>query len=173
MRLGLLLLFIAVPLVELAVLIKIGQSLGVWATLALVIGTAIVGSVVLHHQGWQTMARAMDTVGRGEPPIEPVVDGAFLLLAGAFLLTPGLITDLLGFALLVPPFRRQVARKLLKMLMNKGGVQFEMHTTGGQDNAGDTHERRGPRGRDGGVVIDGEYETVDEPKPKASPIKRL
>ena len=104
------------------------------------------------------MNRAMESAARGQPPVEPVIDGAFLLFAGGLLLTPGLITDALGFALLVPQVRRRVARWLFNLFLANADVVIDVRTHGPDD------DRRRPSGP--GVVIDGDYETVDEPERK-------
>ncbi|MFM1813719.1 MAG: hypothetical protein RLZ98_414 [Pseudomonadota bacterium] len=161
MRLGLLLLFVAIPLIELALLIKVGQTIGLWPTIAIVIGTAIAGSMVLHRQGWQVMQRAMEASARGQPPIEPVIDGSFLLVAGGLLLAPGLITDAVGLALLVPGVRRWVARAIFRMIISRADVRVDIRT--GHAGAGERDSNDERRSRSG-PIIEGEYETLDEPK---------
>jgi UPF0716 protein FxsA len=151
MRLALLLLFIAVPLLELVVLIKVGQLIGLWPTVLIVVITAIAGTAILHRQGLLALNRALASIERGELPIEPVTDGVMLLLAGALLLTPGLITDVVGLLLLVPLLRRKLALWTFKWLIRRGG------------------SRTGPRGGTGeggaseGIVIEGEFRRVEEP----------
>lgn len=170
MRLALLLLFIAVPLIELAILIKIGEAIGTLPTIALVIVTAVVGTWVLQQQGLRTMYRLQESMARGEPPIEPVVDGMFLLMAGGFLLTPGILTDAVGFALLVPPIRHWIAKWGFRMLMKSGRVHVTTYGTADRqgdprrtENDGRTKHSTPPRTPKGdGPVIDGEFERVDE-----------
>lgn len=113
----LLLLFIALPLVETWLLIRVGQVIGALATVAAVIATAVIGSQLVRHQGIQTLREIRACQMRGEPPALPLLEGAALLVAGAFLLTPGFITDTLGFLLLIPPLRRQAARNLLTRMI--------------------------------------------------------
>lgn len=163
MRIGIFLVFVAVPLIELALLIKLGQVIGVWATVGIVILTAFIGTAVLRHQGLQTMIRLSEAMSRGEPPIQPVVDGAFLILAGAFLLTPGILTDSIGFALLVPAVRRQLARWGLRHLVRRGTVTVKTYTSGTRTDFGgeEPHSNR-QDGAGSGTVIDGEFERVDE-----------
>lgn len=161
MKFVILLLFIAVPLAEIAVFIKVGEMIGIGATVALVILTAIIGVALLKRQGLAAMARAQESVDAGELPVDSVIDGVCLLVAGAFLLTPGLITDAAGFLLMVPGFRRGLARKLFAKIKESGS--FSVHTFGSGD-----HRRRRPPGDDkpsGGPVIDGDFEdmTRDEP----------
>jgi UPF0716 protein FxsA len=163
MYFGLLLLFIALPLVELAVLIKVGQTIGFWWTMAIVVGTAMLGTTVLHAQGFQVIRKVQESMARGAPPIAPVVDGAFLFIAGMCLLTPGLITDAIGLLLLIPPLRTWIARASIAKAAKAGTIH--VHVVGEQK-----EERAEPRpskanGRtpaSGGPVIEGEFERLDE-----------
>jgi UPF0716 protein FxsA len=150
MRLGLILIFIAVPLLELAVLIKAGQLIGIWPTLFIVVVTAVAGTTILHRQGFAAFNRAIESMERGQIPIEPVTDAVFLLLAGALLLTPGLITDAAGLLLLVPQLRRRVARWVFKRLIARAARSRSQN-----------EPRAEPNG--GGVIIEGEFERVEEP----------
>lgn len=164
MRLALLLAFLALPLIELSLLIKTGQMLGFWPTLAIVIGTGLLGSFVLRRQGLGALRRATEAVEAGRPPIEPVIDGVFILLAGAFLVSPGLLTDLLGLLLLIPPVRRSIARLAVGRLLNSASVRVEVFGYGMRRGG------RGPATRQRGDVIDGEFERVDdEPGPDEGP----
>lgn len=109
----LLILFIAIPLVETWLLIKVGGIIGALWTIIAVITTAVIGSQLVQRQGMQTLAEVQASQARGEMPAVPMLEGAALLLAGAFLVTPGFITDALGFLLLVPPLRQLAARRIL------------------------------------------------------------
>jgi len=105
-------LFIAVPLVELALLIEIGKHVGVMATVALVVVTGAAGAALARQQGLATLRRAQEAMQVGQLPGEELMDGMMILIAGAFLITPGLLTDALGFALLIPGFRKILKRWL-------------------------------------------------------------
>lgn len=121
----LLLLFIAVPAVELVLLIEIGQRLGALATIGLVMGTGIVGASLARQQGINTFARLRKDLDDGRLPAEPIVDGVLILVAAAVLITPGVLTDLFGFLLLIPACRRLVKRSLKRRFeraMRKGAV---------------------------------------------------
>jgi UPF0716 protein FxsA len=110
----LLLLFIVVPIAELAVIIQVGQEIGVWWTIALLVADAVLGSVLARSQGraaWRRFNVAMQT---GRVPAREVLDGALVLFGGALLLTPGFLTDLLGLVLLVPPTRALVRAVLVR-----------------------------------------------------------
>lgn len=159
MRLLPLLLFIAVPLAELAILIKIGEVIGIWATIALVIGTAVLGVSLLKRQGLAALERARSSMDAGEFPVESVVDGACLLIAGAFLLTPGLLTDTVGFSLLVPAFRFKLARWIFDKFKASESMQFDTFGTGQEAPGSGPHH---PGGHD--AVIEGDFKEMgDDP----------
>lgn len=104
----LLLLFTVVPLVELALLVQMGRLLGLAPTVALVVVTGALGAWLTRLQGLRVAATVQAELAAGRMPAGALVDGLLILIAGAVLLTPGLITDAVGFALLVPAVRRRV-----------------------------------------------------------------
>jgi UPF0716 protein FxsA len=106
----LVLLFIAIPIAELAVIIQIGEWLGLWPTLLLLLADAVLGSLLLRAQGRAAWRRFSGTLAAGRPPAREIVDGALILVGGALLLTPGFITDVVGLAFLVPPTRALIRR---------------------------------------------------------------
>ena len=108
----LLLLFVVVPTVELILLIEIGQRIGTVATLALIIGTGIVGASLAKEQGINTFGRLRQDLGEGRSPAVPIIDGVLILVAAAFLVTPGVLTDVVGFLLLIPMSRKLIRRNL-------------------------------------------------------------
>ena len=117
------LLFIAVPAVELILLIEIGQRIGTLATIGLIVGTGIVGASLARQQGISTFARLRKDLEAGRLPAEPIVDGVLILVAAAVLITPGVLTDLVGFLCLVPACRRLIKRSLKRRFeraMRKG-----------------------------------------------------
>ena len=131
----LLFLFIAVPAVELILLIEIGQRIGTLATLGLIVGTGIVGASLARQQGISTFARLQKDLADGRLPAEPIVDGVLILVAGAVLITPGVLTDLVGFLCLVPACRRLIKRSLKRRFeraMQEGtaGVTVAFNGTG-------------------------------------------
>jgi len=159
-----LLLFIAVPLAEIAILVKVGQQIGLLWTILIVILTAVIGTSLLRAQGFGVMARASEALASGKMPVEPVIEGLFLLIAGAFLLTPGLITDTVGFLLLIPIIRMAVARWTLHRLLKSGAL----HVSGLGGGAGPQSESPQDGGKPSGhapsdgPVIDGDFERLDE-----------
>lgn len=160
----LLIAFIAVPLAEIALLVKVGQHIGLLWTILIVILTAVIGTTLLRQQGFGVLSRATEALAAGRMPVETVIEGLFLLISGAFLLTPGLLTDTVGFLFLVPPIRMAIAKWTLKKLLASGAVHvsgFGMSGSAGQDPADEPDDRRPPP-RGSGTVIEGDYERVDE-----------
>lgn len=158
MRLGLLLILLSFPLIELAVLIKAAQAFGFWWTILWLVAAAVGGGMIIQRQGLAAINRTMQSMRDGEAPITAAVDSGFVVLAGTLLIIPGLITDACGLALLVGPVRRLVARWMLGRM----NVHVEVRTPGPGP-----HERPGRPsqydGNEGGVVIEGEYERIDDP----------
>jgi len=121
----LILLFIGVPIVELAILIKIGQLLGIGYTLGLVILTGILGAYLARWQGFLTLRKIQEDVNNGRMPADGLIDGVLILCSGILLLTPGLITDLIGFLGLVPFSRNLVKlwlKRKIKDMLSQGKV---------------------------------------------------
>jgi UPF0716 protein FxsA len=112
--LPLVLLFILVPIAELAVIIQVGQAIGVWWTIGLLIADSLLGSVLMRAQGRAAWRRFTASVQSGRVPAREVLDGALVLLGGALLLTPGFLSDVLGLLLLLPPTRAVVRRLLVR-----------------------------------------------------------
>lgn len=110
----LLVLFIAVPIIEMMVLIKVGQLLGALSTIALVLLTAAVGYALIKQQGFATLQRAQQKIRGGEVPAPEIAEGLFLAVGGALLLTPGFVTDALGFCCLIPALRAGLVARGLK-----------------------------------------------------------
>ena len=145
-------LLIGVPLIEIYLFVELGGLIGTWPTIGLVVLTAVAGSIMLRAQGRRVLARAQEKIRRGEPPVTDLLDGIGLLLAGALLLTPGFLTDGVGFALLLPAARRWLAARLWSAVQARGAVHVGGVASG--------------FGRHGDTVIDGEFETV-EPEPES------
>lgn len=159
MRLAFFVLMTVLPLVEIALLVKFGQWAGVWVTLAVVIGTAFAGVAVLQRQGFTMMLRTQEAIMRGEPPVGAMMEGAMTVMAGVFLIMPGLITDTLGLLLLIPPVRHFIATRLAAGMFG-GDVHVEVF----ESERG--HERRPGNGKssveNNGPVIEGDFERIDE-----------
>ncbi len=115
----LLFLFVVVPLIELYLLLEINEYTGIYFTFGLIIVTGFVGASLARWQGFQTWQRIQRELAQGRPPAEAMLHGLFILIAGAFLITPGVLTDLLGFSLLLPPMRSWMARRALRRMATK------------------------------------------------------
>jgi UPF0716 protein FxsA len=119
MRLLLILIFIVVPIVELALLIQVGELIGVWWTIALLIADSILGALLMRSQGRATWRRFNVTLQSGRPPAREVLDGVLVIFGGALLLTPGFISDFLGLFLLLPPTRAFVRAILVRRFADR------------------------------------------------------
>jgi UPF0716 protein FxsA len=115
----LLLLFIVVPIAELAVIIQVGQEIGVWWTIAILIADSVLGSLLMRSQGRIAWRRFNESLQAGRPPAREVLDGALVIFGGAFLLTPGFLTDICGLVLLLPPTRAIVRRLLVRRFADR------------------------------------------------------
>lgn len=149
----LLMIFVLVPLIEIALFIKVGGWLTLWPTLGIVLATGIIGTILVRRQGLDVL-RQLQASGQGiGNPLSPLAHGVLILFAGAFLLTPGFFTDAVGFLLLVPQIRSRViaalAQRVTVQTFGSGGF--------GQTRAGAT----GQRGQ-GPTVIDGEFYELDD-----------
>lgn len=168
MPLLILALFIGVPLIEIYLFIQVGGLIGVWPTIGLVILTAVIGTAMLRHQGMATLARARAELQEDRLPVREIFNGFCLLAGGMLLLTPGFLTDALGFALLLPPARAILGRGLWRLMERSRGVHFSVHgvrTSGRSPQGG--RPGRGP-GRGAGPVIDGEEFGVARDDPPAN-----
>lgn len=152
----LLLIFIVVPIIEIALFIQVGGWLGLWPTLAIVVLTAVMGTYLLRLQGMAELAKLQGAMQGAGSPVDPIANGALILVAGVLLLTPGFFTDAVGFALLTPPVRAVVIKWLAARFANSPNVVF---TQTGYPNAG----QQPPR--DPGAV-DGDYVVLDDDAPQ-------
>lgn len=144
--------FIVVPIVELYVIIKVGGLIGVVPTLALLLADAVLGSLLLRHQGRGAWRRFNQALAERRFPGKEVADGLMIAVGGTLLLTPGFITDIFGLLLLVPP-TRAIARRLLRSYAAR---RFVVVGVGGVRGASG---RYGPAGRD--YDFDGTAEEID------------
>jgi UPF0716 protein FxsA len=130
----LLLLFIVVPIAELAVIIQVGQAIGVLPTIAILVADSILGSMLMRAQGRAAWRRFNAALESGRVPAREVLDGVLVIFGGALLLTPGFLTDVLGLVLLIPPTRALVRVVLVRRFSDR----MIASATGPR--------RRGPRG---------------------------
>jgi UPF0716 protein FxsA len=115
----LILLFVVTPLIELTVLFYLGTLIGVLYTIIIVVVTGLIGAFLAKNQGLSTFSRIRSSIERGVLPADELFQGALILLGGLLLLTPGLITDLAGFAMLIPQTRNIVAKWLRGLIKRK------------------------------------------------------
>src|SRR5918998_1591777 len=119
MLLPLVLLFIVVPIAELAVIIQVGQEIGLLWTVAILIADSILGSLLMRSQGRAAWRRFNDAVAAGRPPAREVLDGVLVIFGGALLLTPGFVTDIVGLLFLLPPTRAIVRGVLVRRFASR------------------------------------------------------
>ena len=123
------LLFVTVPFVELWLLLRVAESLGAAGTIALVVVTAMLGSALVQNQGLKTLARLNQELAAAKMPGVTLIEGALVLAAGLLMLTPGIVTDAIGFMLLISPLRRRVAAVLEARF--KGSLAGRVQVFGG------------------------------------------
>ncbi len=156
-----LLLFITIPIFEMWVLIEVGSEIGALSTIFLVFLTAAIGLALLRQQGVNTLLRVNQRMEQGQLPAGEILEGVMLAVGGALLLTPGFITDAVGFACLLP-FSRKL---LVALLLRQGVVMASYGRNASFDSSFRSSENlRTPRPRSGeqsGSVIEGEYERED------------
>ncbi len=127
----LIILFIVVPAVELTLLIEIGSRIGTLATLGLIVLTGFVGATLARMQGFLVLRRIQTSMNRGELPASSLVDGLIILIAGALLITPGILTDAVGFLCLLPVFREYLKKRARRWIENQIRDQRIKVTVGG------------------------------------------
>lgn len=150
----LLLLFIGIPVLELLIFLFLGSKIGITATLAIIVITAILGAYLTKSQGLKALQKYQLALSEGRLPHEEVIDGVLILIAGAVLLTPGFLTDAIGFSLLIPPLRDFI--KAITKAKLKNRVSVVGQEMGATDQS---RPQSGPR------VINVEAEVVDIPDP--------
>jgi UPF0716 protein FxsA len=147
-------LFIAMPVAEITVLIRVGGAIGLFNTIAFVIFTAVLGAYLVRQQGFATLAKLQQETNAGRVPAMQIAEGVALLFAGAVLMTPGFITDAIGFAILIPPVRQAlIAWAAKNFIKGNGGAVY-----GSSSSSVNPHVEQGD-------VIEGEY-TVSETQDK-------
>lgn len=146
-----LILFFIIPIVEMYLLIEVSQQIDVIPTVGLVMLTAVVGVAILRQQGFATLSRGIRRLNRGELPAMEMLEGLLLAVAGAFLITPGFLTDSIGFLITIAPTRRLLVAYLLRRLQKSGTASRFTRSDFDAKYSGRTHSRRSPD------VIEGEF----------------
>ncbi len=157
----LLVIFIVIPIVEIGLFIQVGGMLGLWWTLAIVIITAIIGTYLLRKQGLDVVNKLQSEMAEGQLPVNQLIHGTFIVIAGLLLLTPGFFTDFIGFSLFVPQIRLALGSFLGQFIKsrarNNAGGQFQFRSQYTETNTNKPAN---------GNEIDGEYSVVEDDSKK-------
>ncbi len=119
------LVILIIPFAEIYLLLQIGGIVGVFPTILLVVFTAVLGTWLLRQQGFATFQRFQASLAQGVIPAYEMIEGPIILVGGALLLTPGFITDMIGFACLVPQWRRKIAQYVIENQLIQAGAPFQ------------------------------------------------
>ena len=150
-------LFIVIPLIELFLFLTIGDAIGLLATLIICVVTAIVGGVLVKHQGMKALSDAKLSLSRGIMPIREIFDGFCIVVAGALLMTPGFLTDFIGFAFLIPFLRTQIRTVMAK------SERFRMAgEKNGQKNKDQPRAYYSQSDIIEGDIVEADYQTMNE-----------
>jgi UPF0716 protein FxsA len=153
-----LLALIAVPIIEIAVFLEVGGRIGALNTILMIVITAMIGTWLLRSQGLQTLQRAQESLNQNVFPVSEVFDGLCLLLAGGLLLTPGFVTDVVGFLLFVPAVRRILRQIAWSYLARSGRAGTWTNAEGPTGPGGNRPGSGGP------ATIDGEFREINKDK---------
>lgn len=149
------LILVIVPIIEIALFIQVGGAIGTWATLAIVVLTAFLGTVLLRSQGGATLRNLQGSIANGGNPADHLAHGALILVSGIVLLTPGFFTDAIGLALLVPGIRSAVIKYMAARI-----THMNVHVQGFEP-----QQQNSPVSDD---IIEGEFEDLDEKGPRGN-----
>ena len=165
----LLLLFICVPIIEIGLFIQVGDVLGLWPTIGLVLLTAFVGASLVRSQGIQTLLSVQSRLHHGEIPAQQILEGVMLAVSGVLLLTPGFMTDAMGMVVLLPAPRAMLAKYLMGKVVVKamgnngftaqGGFGSHNEFYSGSQQQGHQHN---PFSSEDGKTFEGEFERKDQ-----------
>ncbi len=173
LKLASVLAFLAFPILEIGLLIRVGQGIGLWRLALIVVVTAVLGASVIRRTGLAVLTRARAQVEARRPGFEPLFDGLLLLTSGMLLIFPGLISDVLGLTLLIPPVRQFLVQRIFPKLSSF--TTFEMKSdratssnpsssSGFENDAQSFDPASFDAASTDGVTIEGEYERIkDEP----------
>ena len=146
-------LFLLVPILEIYFLIKVGEVIGAWPTIFLVVLTAVIGAGLLRQQGLSTLARMQQNLGQGKLPAQEIIEGVLLAVGGALLMTPGFVTDTFGFLCLLPFSRKFIAANIMK----RSAISLNARMGGFAHGAG-----QGSPFESDADVFEGEYTEIEE-----------
>ena len=145
--------FFSIPIVEMYLLIEVAKRIEALPTILLVMLTAVLGVSLIRQQGLSTLTKGIRRLNQAEIPAAEIIEGVLLAVAGAFLITPGFLTDFIGFMIIIPITRRITALMLLKRMAAR--ADFRTH---GSDLRGGSNKTRDASGS----VIEGQYENKDQ-----------
>lgn len=148
--------FIIIPFAEIIVFMSVSDVIGLGTALIMALITALLGGAIVRYQGIQAMMSAQENLRRGILPSKELFDGLCLVAAGATLITPGFITDAIGFSLLVPALREMMLEKMVR------SGRFDVSGFGTEQSNSSSKAYSSHYGYQDPGVIDAEYETVDE-----------
>lgn len=154
-------LFAIMPIVEISLLLHVGDIIGGWNTLAIVIITAFIGATLVRQQGTQTFVQAQHKMHQGQLPGQELAEGLLLLIAGVLLVTPGFITDIIGLLFTLPVTRPIIASYLVKNFFNKMTVNANQSFTYTYHSE---HHRSNSQSQED--IIEGEFRRTDNPSLK-------
>lgn len=152
-------LFAVLPILEITLLIQVGEQIGAWNTVGIVIITAFVGAYIVRQQGLSTYLQAQSKMQQGQLPGQEMAEGLLLLIAGVLLVTPGFVTDIIGFAFALPFTRPLIAKSISKHLIAKQ-VHFQQQTFYQHQS------RQYGQSQQDEEIIEGEFRRTDTPKIK-------
>ena len=141
-------LFVGIPVLEISIFISIGSTIGLWPTLITIFSTAFIGAIVIRKQGLETLFSVQKNFNDGHLPLTDIFDGLCLVISGVFLITPGFLTDGVGFLFLFPLFRNL----LKKVISNVFMTHATAHVYSSTENTNQTGYTK--------PTIDGEFEVV-------------
>ena len=147
------LVFFSIPIVEMYLLIEVAERIEALPTILLVMLTAVLGVSLIRQQGLSTLTKGIRRLNQAEIPAAEIIEGVLLAVAGAFFITPGFLTDFIGFMIIIPITRRITALMLLKRMAARADFR-----TKGSDLRGGSNKTRDASGS----VIEGEYEKKDQ-----------
>lgn len=162
------LIFIIVPLIELMLLIEVGSVIGSAWTFIIIIATALIGTRLVKQQGFQTWGNIQQEMATGQLPAQSLFDGICILISGVLLITPGFITDTIGFLLVTPPFRAMMYQQLGSKIQVRAAGQFQQQGFGqSYEQQGQTYEHEPQSPNDikqathQPTTLDGDYKRKD------------
>lgn len=160
----LLIIFIIIPLIELAVILKVNSFIGIGWTLGLIIITAFVGVRLLRRQGISTLLRANQKMQQGQIPAQELAEGFLLALAGALLLTPGFVTDAIGFTLLVPATRKALVHRVIAFIAPRmmSNTSFQSTSSFESGSFKYVNSQADSQNKHDKITIEGEYSKDDK-----------